>query len=237
MFITDNNILPAFVDSDDSFIVKEMLWLTDSNQSNDYLYQQIVFKVLRKPKKLMFHLQRIYFTYSLGMEDQLYAALVDLLWILDGKGTALSYRMLKATQSKLTGIQVKALDEYIKTLDIDLLVANKFSVCTKGVISSLDLFDRKTSATPQEDYDPLKLAKDYIEYSQLDAALETLETALFKTPDRKDLQIELLGLLKKTNDVKAFERIKKDLLAKTNWEESLEWLEIAEYFAGMSNEE
>jgi len=236
MFITDNNILPAFVDSDDSFIVQEMLWLTDDNQSNDYLYQQIVSKVLRKPKKLMFHLQRIYFTYSLGMEEQLYAALVDLLWVLNGKGTALSHRMLKATQSKLTDIQAKALDQYIRTLDSDLLVANKFSVCTTGLISSIDLVVIKTSGIPQ-DYDPLELAKDYIEYSQLDSALQTLETALLETPNRQDLHTELLGLLKKTNNVKAFERIKNDLLVKKDWEESIEWLEMADYFAGISNEQ
>jgi len=237
MFISDNNILPAFVDSDDSFIVQEMLWLTDDNQSNDCLYQQIVSKVLRKPKKLMFHLQRIYFTYSLGMEEQLYAALVDLLWVLNGKGIALSQRMVKATQSKLTSFQVKTLEEYIKTSDNKLFVANKFSVCTAGVISSLDLVVRKTSDNPQENYDPLALAKDYIEYSQLDSALQTLETALLETPYRQDLQTELLGLLKKTNNVKAFERIKNNLLAKTNWEESIEWLEMAEYFAGRSHEE
>jgi len=237
MFITDNNILPAFVDSDDSFIVQEMLWLTDDNQSNDCLYQQIVNKVLRKPKKLMFHLQRIYYTYSLGMDEQLYAALVDLLWILNGKGSALSHRMVKATQSRLTDIQVKTLDEYIKTSDINLLVANKFSVCTMGVISSLDLVVRKINDELQEEYDPLIIAKDYIEYSQLDFALQTLETAVLETPNRQDLQTELLGLLKKTKDAKAFERIKNDLLAKTNWEESLEWLEMTEYFARMSNEE
>ncbi|MFK5948164.1 MAG: hypothetical protein QM500_05280 [Methylococcales bacterium] len=233
MSITDNKPLPAFVDSDDSFIVKELLWLSE-NQSTECLYQQIVSKVLRKPNKLMFHLQRIYFTYHSEMYEQLYAALVDLLWVLEGKGLALSHRMVNATRSILTEAQAKMLDEYLKKQNINFLLGNKFSVCTAKGINSQALIIKKI-ATIDERYDPLELAKDYIEYSQLESALQTLENALIDEPDRQDIQAELLDLLKKTSNTKAFKRITDTLLA-NGWKESTEWLDIAGYFAGISNE-
>jgi len=233
MFITDNKPLPAFVDSDDSFIVEELLWLSEK-QSKANLYQQIVSKVLRKPNKLMFHLQRIYFTYNSGMQEQLYASLVDLLWVLEGKGLALSHRMVMATQPILTEPQVKTLDTYLKTQNSSLLLGNKFSVCTTGGMGFQTLVFKKIRGVDKV-HDPLEIAKDYIEYSQLGSALQTLENALVSEPDRQDLHTELLDLLKKTDNTEAFKRITDTLLA-NGWKESAEWLDIADYFTGISNE-
>ena len=234
MFINENKSLPAFVDSNDSFIVSELPWITEK-PSSDFLYQQIVYKVLRQPKKLIFHLQRIYFTYNYGMTDQLYAALVDLVCVLDGKGSALSHRMIKATQSLLSDVQVKALDVYLKTQNNIMLVSNQYSVCTTGIISIQPLLIVKRGLKVEEEYDPLNLARDHIEYSQLDSALKTLEMAILKTPERRDIQVELLELLKKTKNVQAFTRIRESLIEK-QWDESIEWQQLADHFAGNGNE-
>ncbi len=233
MFINENKSLPAFVDSNDSFIVCELPWLTEK-LSSDCLYQQIVYKVLRKPKKLTFHLQRIYFTYHYGMTDQLYAGLVDLVSVLDGKGSALSYRMIKATQSLLTEVQVKALDNYLKTQNYRLLVSNQYSVCTTDIINTQPLLIINKEEVADE-YDPLSLARDYIEYSQLDSALKTLEVAILETPERQDIQLELLELLKQTKNVHALTRIRKKLTEK-QWDETVEWQKLADHFAGKGNE-
>ena len=233
MFINDDKPLPDFVDSNDKFIVEEQLWVTE-NPSNDYLYQQIVYKILRKPTKLIFHIQRIYFTYRLGMHEQLYAALIDILCVLDGKGLALSNRMVKATQSLLTEVEIKALETYFKNQNNILFLNNKYCVCTTGVIDGHTLLiEKKSSVT--DGYDPLSLARDYIEYSQLDSALKTLEEAILETPERQDLQFELLEILKQTNDIQAFKKI-RNKLAEKQWDESIEWQQLADYFARKSNE-
>lgn len=233
MFITENKPVDAFVDSDNSFVVKAFVWTAEA-QIDDLLYQQIVCKVLRKPTKLISHLQRIYLTYRLGMQEQLYAALVDLLWVLDGKGQLLSRRMVVATQPALSESQVKMLDTYLKKPARKLLSGNRFSICTAGLIGCKDLLTAKDQ-NQTVSYDPLNLARDYIEYSQLDQALETLETAVLKMPERQDLQYELLDLLKVTDNRDAFFSIRDALLEK-NIELPVNWQQVDDYFAGISNE-
>ncbi len=232
MFITDNKPRPEFVDSENSFIVKELLWISET-QSDECLYQQIVFKVLRKPKMLTFHLQRIYLTYGLGMQDQLYAALVDLLFVLEGKGKLLSSRMVASTQSLLTEEHVSVLRRYLETQNGRLLVGNKFSVCVTGEIGIRELVFKRHHA--KADHDPLKLAQDYIHYSQLGEALETLEAACLRSPDREDLQKELLGLLKLTKNIQAYRRI-RNVFLENKLKLSEGWQELADYFAEIGNE-
>ncbi len=233
MFITENKPVDAFVDSDNSFVVKAFVWTAEA-QIDDLLYQQIVCKVLRKPTKLISHLQRIYLTYRLGMQEQLYAALVDLLWVLDGKGQLLSRRMVVATQPALSESQVKMLDTYLKKPDRKRLSGNQFSICITGLLGSTVLLTAKAH-NQTVSYDPLNLARDYIEYSQLDQALETLETAVLKMPERQDLQYELLDLLKVTDNRDAFFSIRDALLEK-NIELPVNWQQVDDYFAGISNE-
>jgi len=233
MFISDNKLPPVFVDSDNNFIVNEIPWNSDK-QSDDRLYQQIIFKLLRKPKKLISHLQRIHFVYELGMQDQLYAALVDLLWVLNGNGSALGRRMILSARSLLTEQQVEELKHYLTIENRALFLGNRFSVCTNGAISSREILF-KTSEKVSEEYDPLMLARDYIEYSQLDEALETLEAAVLNFPERHDLQIELLELLRLTKNTQVYSKI-SDVFLERQLELTAEWQQLADYFAGISNE-
>jgi len=232
MFITDKKPLAAPTYSDNSFFVREVLWLTEE-QTAESLYQQITFKVLRKPNKLFTHIQRIFLTYSLGMQEQLYAALVDLLWVLNGKGTALSKRMLEGTRSVLTKSQVNVLEGYIQQADRALLPANQFSICTSGSIDTRELLFTKNENKQQ--YDALKLARDFIEFSQLEEALETLEQAILKTPERQDVLKELLDLLKITKNYQAFTKI-RDIFIQRELGLSAEWQELADYFVEINNE-
>ncbi len=227
MFITDNSPPPIFVDSNDSFVVSELLWISEK-QSKDNLYRQVVFKVLRKPNALTFHIQRIYLTYGSKMRDQLYAALVDLLWILDGSGRALSSRMIASTQSLLSEKQIENLMLFLEMKNNHLMVGNKFSVCVAGNIGTKELVIKKNHI--ERKVDPLELARDYINYSQLDEALKTLEDAFFDAPERQDIQTELLDLLKSTKNNDAFIRIRNAYLKK-ELDVSGEWQEMTDYFS------
>ena len=233
LFVAENKLPLDFVDSNNSFNVNEIAWLTDE-QANDSLYQQIICKVLRKPSQLISHLQRIYFTYHHGMADQLYAALVDLLWILDGKGVALSQRMVSATRFILSKQQSKILANYLKEYDVSVLVGNQFSVFTTGIVGARNVLTEQNKL--ETEHDPLLMARDYIEYSQLDQAMNTLENAILETPERQVLQFELLELYKVTKCHQAYMKM-NDKLKKQQLIMSVEWQDAAEYFAGLNDEE
>lgn len=145
LFETENEISPASIESDQNFMVEKVLWTTTTTKENNDLYTQIVFKVLRNPKHLMSHIQRIYVTYTWKMNTPLYAALIDLLLVLDGKGKQLSNRMIFLTRSLLSDQQYQILTEYLKTQETSLLPENKFTVLTKGLVgSSVLLAEEKT---------------------------------------------------------------------------------------------
>lgn len=144
LFEAENEISPASIESDQNFMVEKVLWTTTKKENND-LYSQIVFKVLRNPNHLMSHIQRIYVTYTWEMNIPLYAALIDLLLVLDGRGKQLSNRMIFLARSLLSDQQHHILTEYLKTQNTDLLPENKFTVLTKGLIgSSVLLVKEKT---------------------------------------------------------------------------------------------
>ncbi len=139
LFEDDSEISPASIESDHKFTVEEVLWITDKKKNSD-LYSQIIFKVLRDPKYLISHVQRIYFTYNLSMNDLLYAALVDLLVVLDGGGKQLSARMITHTRSLLTEQQYETLTCFLKAQNTNKLIENKFTVLTQGLVGVSNLF-------------------------------------------------------------------------------------------------
>ena len=219
--------------SGENFSVVETYWATDK-QSVEHLYQQIVYKVSTNPKQLISHIERIYFTYRQGMVEPLYAALIDLFSVLDGRGKELSKRMVSVAHSLLTEDKAKVLASYLADKNTSLLAGNKFSVLTKGLVGSGILLTEKNKKVIE--HDPLAIAKDYVEYSQLDAAIETLETGVLEAPERLALQLDLLELYKVTKNVQAFTKM-HGLLIEKELDLSPGWQELTVYFAGLANEE
>ena len=219
--------------SGENFSVGEICWTTNK-QTVEHLYQQIVYKVSTNPKQLISHIQRIYFTYRQGMPEPLYAALVDLFSVLGGRGDELSKRMVSFAHSLLTEDQVKVLARYLADKNISLLAGNKFSVLTKGLVGSAVLLTEKSKGVIV--HDPLVIARDYIEYSQLDAAIETLEAGVLEDPERLALKSDLLELYKVTKKSQAFTKM-HDLLIEKDLGLSADWQKLTDYFAGLANEE
>ncbi len=76
-------------------------WNQEALAYSDYL-DKLVFRISRRPKQLLAHLQRIYYCFHTDLNAQLFAAIVDLLFVLDKRGQALSWRILMGCKSKLT---------------------------------------------------------------------------------------------------------------------------------------
>ncbi len=202
--------------------------------SDQQKYQSIVFNLLRTPERLESHLQRIYLCYQCNMQQPLYAALIDLLWILDGKGHGLARRMIKATHALLSKQQKKVIKNYFKHQNKDSLPANKYTVCTSGRFNHCRIIGQQNVETSHV-VEPLRLARDFIEYSQLEQALNTLENAIYENPKDVEIVSELIELLKVTDDKQAFNKIDAEL--KNQEIHTLnEWQTLADFFAKQEKE-
>lgn len=176
---------------------------TNNKLPNDFL-KNLVFLVARKPKRLITHIQRIHHCYQTNLQEQLFAALVDLLVVLNRRGQAISRRMIIGAKSKLSEEQYKILQKFMtEDFDIALLPGNQYSIFTKGLVGARNLV-QQIEASDAPEHDPLVLAHDYIEYSQLDEAKVVLEKALVNQPQRLELHQCLLELYKSTLDTSGF---------------------------------
>lgn len=199
--------------------------------------ERLVFSVSKKPKYLQAHLERIYYCFQEQLDEQLLGALIDLLIVLNKDGAALGRRMIAGSKSRLTETQFKELTHYInhKEAQSDLLLHNRYSVFTKGILSAKALVHIVEDKVETE-HDPLALARNYIEFSQLDNATQVLEQAILDNPERLELHGELLSLYRSTRNKKGFFRIYIALTTK-----SLplppEWKQLNDFFAGLSADE
>jgi len=225
--VVNNDKSAVTGNTDNGFIISTTFWDSDK-LSSEQLYQQIVFAVLRKPRQLILHIQRIYFTYSNKQAEQLYAAIIDLLWILDSKGESLCKRMITASSSVLSEIHNKRLSDYLATKDRAILLGNKFSIFLAGEVGTGKLLTEQKEEESLE-HDPLLIALDFIEYSQLDNAIKTLETGIINDLERIELQTELLQLYKVTKDRQAFLDMHQVLLTQ-EIELSADWQVLMDYF-------
>jgi hypothetical protein len=66
-----------------------------------------------------------------------------------------------------------------------------------------------------QNHDPLDIARDFIAYSQLDAAMDTLERAILVDVERQALQDDLLELYKATYSFERFEKMYDALSVQT----------------------
>ncbi|MCK5872528.1 MAG: hypothetical protein KAG26_06860 [Methylococcales bacterium] len=159
----------------------------------------ILSTLLTDPKHLHTHLQRIYFCYQHDLKEALFAALIDFLIILKGKGLAVGQRMVNGAKPKLDDADYQALKAALELSvdEIEWVDGNLYSLFTQGLIGSPVLI-HKEKRKSTSNHDPLAIARDYVAYSQLDMAMKTLEAAIDQDFDNLQLHTELLELYKLT---------------------------------------
>lgn len=173
-----------------------VFWCNTGTLQNDEALEKLVFLIAKKPKCLINHVQRIYYCFQENLGEQLYAALVDLLIILNKQGQAISWRMVLGTKSQLTAEQFQELKGYLKGNQVSTsrLKGNQYSVFSKGLVA-VNKMIRQIENEVKED-DPLMIALDYIEYSQMDEAKAVLQEAILLQPEKMALHQELFDLYK-----------------------------------------
>lgn len=211
----------------DAMLGRPSLFTLSQTSTDTSVYEVLVFKVRRQPKDLLAHWRRIYFCYQNALPEQLYAALLDLLLILNNKGRAFSQRLILGSRSLLDLAQLSALKKaYVSLQQVQ---GNRFSLFTSGLIGSTVLLE--ISEKMQEQHDYLLLANDFIEFSQLEEAMTVLEAGLEKYPARQDLQAAVLQLYKSTGNQARFQN-QYEMLARSGVALIKDWQVLASFFTG-----
>ncbi|MCK5925858.1 MAG: hypothetical protein KAG10_08200 [Methylococcales bacterium] len=161
--------------------------------------------LLTDPKHLHTHLQRIYFCYQHDLNKELFAALIDFLIILKGKGLAVGHRMVNGAKSKLDDIKYQTLKAALELNEdeIEWVDGNLYSLFTQGFIG-VPVLIHKEAKKQNLNHDALAIARDYVAYSQLDMAMKTLEEAIEQDFDNITVHTELLELYKLTRSKDQF---------------------------------
>lgn len=193
--------------------------------------EQLIYQISVRPSYLGTHVDRIYYCFQHHLNEQLFGALVDLLIILNRRGAALSERMIKGSCPRLAENEFQMLFSCYKSNfeNIDVL-PSRYSVFSKGLVSTI-LLVNQSNDDEEKVYDPLKLARDYIEYSQLDNATRILEQAILSEPERMEFHEELLLLYRSTRNISGFDRVYEDLSLKSI-NLPLGWRQLDEFFKG-----
>jgi tetratricopeptide (TPR) repeat protein len=191
--------------------------------------ERLAFRVSRMPRSLRAHLERIHYCFSHHLSEQLYAALIDLLIVLGKSGSRLSARMILGSRSRLTSGQFQALRPFLEQggKAPETLPHSRFSLFSKG-LQSCSLLVQVAEDTYEAEHDPLQLARDYVEYSQLDEAVRVLEQAILARPERVELHGELLSLYRSTRDWEGFKRTYQALV-RLEANLSPEWAQLDDF--------
>lgn len=193
-------------------------------------------KVLRQPQDLKAHIDRINHCVQMEQSEQLYAALIDMLIVLNRQGPAISWRMLNITKAKLSGEQQKTLSDYLRNTNTDsqTLPITPHSLFSKGLAESNLLVQAlQTASQDNLEQDVLRLARDYIIASEFNKAQDILEKAIMKQPSRLDLHHELLELYHSIHNFVGFNRMFSKL-TRLGFTMPDEWGRLHNYFKGLS---
>jgi hypothetical protein len=209
-------------------------WCSVETLHHDEDLERVVFLITRKPKCLVSHMRRIHYCFQKSLSNQLFAAIIDFLVVLNKRGQAISWRVVLGSKSRLNTRQFEELKSYLKgeNSDANLLTGNQYSVFSRGLIGANKMIQQVEKK--EEIDDPLTIALDHIEYSQLDEARDVLEEAILAHPERQDLRQELISLYKSTNDMNRFYQMLAKL-TRLGVSMTDDWNQLNNYFKGRNN--
>lgn len=177
-------------------------------QDSALTLSEVVNEIRKHPDNLAAHVQRILCCYRDNLADPLYAALVDFFIVLNKRGRAISRRMLGGSLAKLPARQGALLKAALteEMNDVSLLEGNRYSLFCRGLSGTVKLIE-KLDEQKINNLDPLKLARDAVEYCQLEEAMLILESAIEEQPQPPEVHQLLLELYESTQNQTRFESV------------------------------
>ena len=176
----------------------------DAAKSYMYLSRQ----VQRWPKQLVLHVCRIECALRVNDQDAIYAAVLDLFYILEDKGHALRERMLCKASHHLSIVQQSALERGLNgQLSSQGMPYSSCSVLHDGSNANSEendfLLITKTHNQAMT-LDPLDTARLCLEAGQIEQAQEILESQLEVETERAEIRRDLLEIYCATRDTAGF---------------------------------
>jgi hypothetical protein len=201
-----SNVEPYFecVDSTDLTLAE-----IRSERVRDYLCHCIS----RNPADLRAHVRRIVMEHRVGDGEALYSALADLFLVLGQRGRGLRQRLLRGSEARLRPEHYRALSMSLETGLAEAHVLHApGALLGSGHDGEFGFVRRiaQDAAPPLEE--PRTLARQFLEYSQIEEAREILERANLEQWGDPALQQELLDLYRATRDAARLEGMARQLL-------------------------
>lgn len=175
-------------------------WLEARHERTlQYLNQALI----KNPKNLRWHTQKIFLLLETKAVQQLSAALIDLFIVTGAAGKKLKQQLLQLSEPLLTAEQFQFLQSNqagqitAQTILPSLLVGEGYSLLNKGLIGSSQLLERfETQSSPSTTV-MLTLheqALSCMEYGQLEEALALLQQAHAENPQDDKVSVDLLAI-------------------------------------------
>ncbi|MEE9412290.1 MAG: hypothetical protein V3V22_04480 [Methylococcales bacterium] len=166
-------------------------------------------QVQRWPKGLAFRVCRINCAIRMQDQEAVYAAVLDLFYILEDKGQAYRQRILNKVSDHVADEMKSVLEQAISgEISSDNLPYSPRSVLHDGMRSEDKEFEVVTSTSTlsmmSPDLDPVNTARMCLESGQIEQAQDLLEIQLEIEPEREDLRRDLLEIYCATKNATAF---------------------------------
>ncbi len=173
------------------------------------VYAFLTRELSRRPSCLAWHVLRI--VAAQFDPEALYAALLDLFWVLQGKGERLRRRVLGWAGKRLAPDRLAVLEQCLAgEIDVRRLPFSPRSVLHDGAWGQV--VDLPVAQANETKLDPLIVAQRCLELGQLDQAREILVAQLAVEPQRSELRQALLEIYLATQDGDGFWQSYRQLL-------------------------
>jgi len=177
--------------------------------SADRYLAHINYRILEKPASLTDHVRKVQLLqHEKPDQTKLAGALVDLFFILKTAGFALRRRLLLTSRELIDADVFKRLSDKLKNGSLSMSEAWLSGLPTLLVEKPvLEIVQRQAQASlgaADDDNNAMLLADEYIENSQIDLAIETLEAAVLKKPDDEEPANLLIELYRQTAEFDRF---------------------------------
>ncbi len=202
-----DDVEPYFV-----YMKTDSLAYPETVNSDRYL-SHINYCILKNPASLGDHVRKILLIRDKKAgSDQLAAALADLFHVLKGKGYRLRKRFLLASRKliaadlfeKLAG-KLKSGDLSIEEHWLETLPTLMVEESTVNVVCRM--VDKATNSRLTDDEGSLALANEYIENSQIELAIDTLEASVAENPYTIEPALLLIELYQRSFAVDRFHAV------------------------------
>ncbi len=214
-----------------AFLSDQMLAEFSKSKSAEKIIDFMAQQIVRNPTNLQFHLKRINFNSKENNHQGIYAALLDLFFVLKKNGLPLRKRLLQKYHKQLEPEHRRILISFLsaKRYEKGIIPQVKESRLNNGRTGTCEILLKQTRHRDAEVRDVVADARDLIDSGQIGAATVLLKKALLVNPEREDISQELIIIYRHSRNLHAVQSLLQctrhlSLALQSQWDELVLWL-------------